>query len=88
MKRMTAVAALSLVLAGHGTARAAGQPQCDPKQSAGVAASGQQQGTSASVEVKRQADAQKFESAGANTAAEACQEVSAPATGASPERKP
>lgn len=79
MKRImiAAVAALSLVVAGHGTVRAAGQPQCETGPAAG-AAPGQQYGTKtgemaqANIEAKKQADADKYRSAEPNTATQAC----------------
>lgn len=77
MKRMIAVAfaSASLVLAGHGALRAAGQPQCDPAQGA---ASGQQPSGSANLAEEKKADAQKFQTAEVNSANKACEDVSAP----------
>ncbi|MBV8589418.1 MAG: hypothetical protein JO212_05055 [Acetobacteraceae bacterium] len=73
MKRMLAIAiaAASLLLAGQGTLRAAGQPQCDSGQTAG-AAPGQKYGTSSDVAAKKQMDTEKYQTAGANSAKEAC----------------
>ena len=101
MKRMmvAAVAAVSLVLVGHGTLRAAGQPQCETGEQAGAApgqqanpqdtgaAPGQQYGTEANVEAKKQVDAQKYQSAGASSATEACPETPPPVGGTSSDRK-
>ena len=55
MKRLmvAAIAAVSLVLLGPGTLRAAGQPDSNPRQTGG-AAPGHQFGTSADVQAKRQ----------------------------------
>lgn len=88
MKRMmaAAVAAVGLVLVGYGTAHAGAQVQCGSGGSTG-AAPGQQYGTEANVEAKKQMDAEKFQTAEVNSATQACQEVPAPAEGASPERK-
>ena len=64
----------------------AGQPQCDLAKNAG-AAPGQKYGISADVAAKKQADAQKYETAGANSATEACEKQSAPGSSTSSNRK-
>jgi hypothetical protein len=70
-----AMAAASLVV-GHGTLCAAGEPQCDSAQTAS-AATGSTSSDDATakkqLEARRQADAQKYQSEGANAANEACQ---------------
>ncbi len=87
MKRMMAAAvAAGRLVVGHGTLRAAGQPQCGSGQNAS-AASGQQYGTSADVEAKKQADARKYEKAGPNSASEACRETPPAAKGTSNNQK-
>jgi hypothetical protein len=88
MKRMgaVAVAAISLMFVGHGTLRAGGQPQCDSANNAG-AAPGQKYGTSADVAAKKQLDAQKYQTAGANSATETCQKPASPVKGTSSDRK-
>jgi hypothetical protein len=77
MKWMTTIAiAASLVIVGHGTPRAAGEPQCDSAQSAGAATGSSSSDDAAAkkqLEARRQVDAQKYQSEGANTANEACQ---------------
>ena len=79
---LAAVVAVSLLVVGHGTHRAAAQmPQCDSGRSG--AAPGQQYGTAADVAAKKQADAEKYRSAEANSATQACNDASAPAKGTS-----
>jgi hypothetical protein len=80
MKRINvaAIAAMGLMFAWHGALHAAGQPQCDSAKNAG-AAQGQKYGTSADVAAKKQIDTQKYETAGANSATEACEKQGAPA---------
>lgn len=87
MKRTMAVAVVGLPLAGSGTVHAAGQPQCDSGQTAG-AVPGQQYGTEANRQAKKQADAQKYQEAGADSATAACPErPAAPDMGAASDRK-
>jgi hypothetical protein len=76
MKRLMAagIVAVSLVFAWH-EAHAGGQPQCDKGQNA-AAAPGQKYGTSDDVAAKKEVDAQKYQTAGANSATEACPEPS------------
>lgn len=84
MKRvaMAAVAAAGLLVVGHGTHRAVGQmPQCEGKDGA---VPGQQYGTAADEAAKKQADAEKFQTADANAATEACRGMTSPAGSAAP----
>ena len=88
MKRImaAAIAAASLVVIEPGPVRAAGEPPCDSSQNAG-AAPGQKLGTSEDMAVKKQADAEKYQTAGANSAKEACEKAASQAKGASPGQK-
>ena len=88
MKRISlaAIAAIGLMLAWYGPLQAAGQPQCDSGKNA-AAAPGQKYGTSADVAAKKQIDTQKYATAGANSAAEACEKQAAPARGTSSKPK-
>lgn len=74
---LAAVAAIGvLAAAGQGAHRAAAQmPQCDPARSG--AAPGQRYGTSADVDAKKRADAEKYRSTDANPATEACNQTPA-----------
>ena len=75
MRRMMTAAAVGLLIVGHGTHRAAGQmPQCD-RERAG-AAPGRQYGTEEDVAAKKQAAAEKFRTAEANSATPACKNLS------------
>ncbi len=74
MKRIMTAATVGLLIAGHGMHRAAGQmPQCD-RERAG-AAPGRQYGTEEDVAAKKQADAEKFRTAEANSATQACKDL-------------
>ena len=88
MKRIIAVAATAagLLLAGQGTLRAAGEPQCETGPNAG-AAPGQQYGTAADVAAKKQMEAQKYQTTEANAASKPCEKPPSQATGASSGQK-
>jgi len=83
---------MGLLLAGHGTLHAGGQPCAAPEQNAAApgqnagAAPGQQYGTEADVAEKKQLDTQKYETAGANSATEGCQDQLTPVKDAPPDK--
>lgn len=86
MKQMVTAAVVGLLVAGHGMHRAAGQmPQCD-RERAG-AAPARQYGTEDDVAAKKQADAEKFRTAEANSATQACKDPPAPVKDAASDRK-
>lgn len=70
MNRLTvaAIAAASLVLAGQGTVRAAGEPDSNPRQNGG-AVPGHQFGTAADVAAKKQQNARKYQNPGPSAGA-------------------
>ena len=68
---LAVIVVVSLLVAGNGIRRAAAQmPQCDPGRDG--AAPAQHYGTAADVAAKKRADAEKYRSAEANSAAQAC----------------
>ena len=70
------IAGASFFFAGQGTVRAAGQPQCDSGQTAVAGPdSGRSEDAAAKkqLEARRQADVEKYQSQGPNSATEACQ---------------
>lgn len=85
MKWTTMVAAASLAIAGQGHRALAQMPSCDPARSG--AAPGQQYGTAEDVAAKKQADAEKYRTADANSATQACNNMAAPAKDAAPNQK-
>ena len=86
MKQVVAAVVVGLLVVGYGMHRAAGQmPQCD-REKAG-AAPGRQYGTEDDVAAKKQADAEKFRTAEANSATQACKNLPAPVKDTAPNRK-
>ena len=87
MKRttMAVMTAASLMVVGQGHSALGQMPNCDPARSG--AAPGQQYGTAADVAAKKQADAEKYRTAAANSATQACNAMPAPAKDATPNQK-
>jgi hypothetical protein len=78
MKRLVtiAVAAVSLGMAGHGTVRAAGEPDSNPRDAGSGAVPGHQFGTSSDVAAKKQLNARKYQNTPPQSGTEARREPS------------